>query len=135
AQFATFWVALLATAAALTPTFPRFLLLCGGVLAALALLVAVQITIDSMVPATPPLVVAQAPGPENPTGVVVVVGMLILACAVTLIAQYRSRRLWRSSLIAVLAPVIALYGAGVWPWQFLQANVELPAWASGDASL
>ena len=135
AQFATFWVALLATAAALTPTFPRFLLLCGGVLAALALLLAVQITIDSMAPATPPLLVAQAPGPENPTGVAVVVGMLILACAVTLIAQYRSRRLWRSSLIAVLALVIALYGAGVWPWQFLQANVELPAWASGDASL
>ena len=134
AVFAALWVTLLTAAAALTPTLARFLLLCGGVLAALALFISIEITIGLMRTETPP-VVADPPRPEDFTGLIVFVVLLILACLITLIAQYRNRRLRRSVVTAAVAVVAAVFATDLWPWPFLQRNVERPAWAANEASL
>jgi hypothetical protein len=134
ALFLAMWTALLATAAALTPTFARFVLLCGGVLATLALYLAIQVTIASTAPSPPPPI-ADPPPLEDPTGAVVLVVALIVGCAVTLVAQYRSRRLVRSAVIAVLMVPATTLAADLWPWPLLQWNLELPAWAASGSSL
>jgi hypothetical protein len=131
--YAAFWVALLSTAAALTPTFARFVLLCGGVLATLALYIAIQITIGSIAPSSPPPLTVP-PAEDYTIGVVLIAG-LIVACAITLFAQYRSRRLWVSGLIAVVAVFVAVFIVPAWPWAFLQAHVERPAWTEGAGAL
>jgi hypothetical protein len=134
AVYAAMWAALLATAAALTPTFARFVLLCGGVLATLALYLAIQITVDSIAPYSPPLV-ADPPRPEDPTSAIVAVVTLILGLAVTLVVQYRWRRLAHSAVIAVLMVVASPLVADLWPWPLLQRNVQLPASAALESSL
>jgi hypothetical protein len=134
AVFAAMWAGLLATAAALTPTFARFVLLCGGVLATLALFLAIQVTIDSIAPYSPQPI-AEPTRPENPAGAIVEVVAFILACTVTLVAQYRSRRLWRSAVIAVLMVVVMPPATAFLASPLLRRNVELPAWAARDGSL
>ncbi|HEV8395507.1 MAG TPA: hypothetical protein VGQ37_14610 [Vicinamibacterales bacterium] len=129
ALFATLWLALLALPAVLTRTFSRFTLVCCGVLAALALYVAVSITISSIAPPsappTPQLVTA-----VDSTGLFVFVTGLIVACGLTLTAQYRWRRAGRSAGIVVASVVAAVIVADRWPWPVLRAEPELPSWAT-----
>lgn len=138
ALFNVLYVALLATAAALTPTFTRFLLLCGGVLAAIALFLAVQATIESISRPDPfDFIVreAQPPGPPDPTSGIVVALLLLAAAGATLATQYGTRQIRRSVAVAAGSGIAALVAAGIWPWPVLRARGELPAWAPSSLTM
>jgi len=129
ALMATALLAVLMAGASVTASFSRFMLLCAGTLAALALYLAVQIAIDA---ARPSLQIGslQPPGPEDATGVI---GLFVLAAAVfagLLFVQYETRSRLRSALVGAASLMAALFVLNSWPWPVLQARTELPAWAA-----
>jgi hypothetical protein len=130
ALFATLWTALLAVPAVLTRTFSRFTLACCSVLAALALYIAISLTLSSLAPR------AEAPPPPqfstaiDYSGLFVFLIGLIAAGFLAVMTQYRWRRSGRSVAVAAALVVTTLFGSGSWPWPVLRAEPERPPWAT-----
>jgi hypothetical protein len=129
ALFATLWTALLAVPAVLTGTFSRFALACCGVVGALALYIAISITVSSLAPPIEPTVPLSTA--IDYTGLFVFITALIVACASMAAAQYRWRRSGRSVAMVVAGVVAAAAAADWWAWPVLRAEPQLPPWTSG----
>ena len=91
AVFATLWVALLAAPAALTRSFSRFTVVSCGLLAAVALYVAIGVTVSSMAPPSE-AAEPQTWGAVDYSGLFVFLVGLTAACVVVVVTQYRWRR-------------------------------------------
>ena len=133
-------VVLLMTAAALTQNLSRFAVLCASAIGALAILIAIVLTIEMSRADFATATLAVSPGPstladQDPTDaflwnlLVVVVGFAVLA------VQYRTRSRLRAVTVGVAGVLMASAIVHVWRWPFLQPRVEVPAWAAGASAL
>ena len=131
------WLALLMAASALTPTYPKFALLCASVVVAMALyLVVLQAILTSRMRgggAYAMLSVGPAPLPDagdGTQGLIFLLGVILSACAL-LAVQYRRRQRIVSVPFGVVGVVLAFLAATWWPWPLLRAESRLPDWTSG----
>ena len=129
ALFATLWTVLLAVPAVLTRTFSRFALACCGVVAAVALYIAIGIMVSSFAPRAEPATPQMSTAIDY-TGLFVFITALIVACGGATAAQYRWRRSGRSVAVAVAGVLGAAAVADGWAWPVLRAEPQLPRWAT-----
>ena len=134
ALYKTFWITLLMTAAALTPNLTRFVLVCGGVLAALALYLAVTVTMFMTRMSDLPAAAGEGDVGEPTAGFALNV-LVVLVCLATLVVQFRSRSRLRSVPVGVTGLVLALVIESMWPWPVLRPRLEVPSWARAEAAL
>jgi hypothetical protein len=134
ALFQTFWLVVLMCAAALTSNLTRFALLCGGVLGALAVVVAAMAAIMfARIDDAP--ISAGSEGTEEPTAMIVLTVLAVIAGAALLAVQYRARSRLRSVPVGAAGLFLAFVLSEAWPWPVLAPRVEVPAWAAGESAL
>ena len=126
-------VLLLVIGAVLTPNLPRFALLCGSVLIAMAAVVGITAAVMlGRVEDGPPIETATRSA-EDPTELVVFDALFIVAAWTMLAMQYRTR-LKRLSVAAGAAGVaLAFFVASSWPIPFLRQELVVPPWADAAA--
>ncbi len=119
--------------ASLTGSFSRFLLLVGGLLASMAVLIALLIVIDSR-SSSPPTYAGWSLVPDPTPGLVQSI-LFIVAMAGALWMQYSVRSRVRTVAVAAAGIAASLAVASVWPWSWLRAEEPPPAWARQEAPL
>ena len=134
ALYQTFWVVLLMTAAALTPNLTRFALVCGGALAALALLLAVEVAMLMTRMSDLPAAGGGGDTGEPTAGFVLTVLVVVVGLA-TLVVQFRSRSRLRSVPVGATGLLLAFAIESIWPWPVLRPPIEVPSWAHADSAL
>jgi hypothetical protein len=134
ALYNALWMILLATAASLTPNLTRFALLAGGVLAALALILATTLAIAmARLDDLPPF--SDGSDTNDPTAGFVMTVLGIVAGLDLLLVQYTTRSRVRSVAAGAAALTLAYAIAAAWPWRMLAPILELPAWATVEGAL
>jgi hypothetical protein len=134
ALFQTFWLVVLMSAAALTSNLTRFALLSGGVLVALAMVVAATAAIIFARIDDAPMSAGSA-GTEEPTAMIVLTVLAVVAGVALLAVQYRARSRLRSVPVGAAGLVLAIVLSEAWPWPVLAPKVDVPAWAAGESAL
>jgi hypothetical protein len=138
-------LAVLAVAAALTPNFARFTLLCGAVLFGLAMLPVILITIERLTrdEGTTTLsafltsgsgIAIPFPGADD-TALLVATALLLAGGLAAMAVQYRGRRVRHSLLVIAGVLALTVLTTMNWPWEWLQARVSAPEWAESPTAL
>ncbi len=131
--FSVFLLVLLMSAAAITRSLPRYMLLLAGGVGCLAVAVGVLLAVmmsrlDDDVP------LSGASRPDDPTGGMVTMALLVLAGLALLRNQYTSRSRLRAIAIGIGAACAAVLAGSYWPWPLLQPLEATPRWANQPSS-
>ena len=130
--YRTLWLTAVAVIASLTPSVARFALVLGGVLIAVAtvLAIATAVALAGIEHDTPTI---GSMGVPDPTTEVVFVVLLIAGGVALLLVQYRMRARVRAVMVGAAGVAIAMGVAAVWPWPLLAQRLEAPLWAATSA--
>jgi len=140
--------ALLMTAAALTANLARFAVLCGAALALGAATLgisqavtvarnasyAAQFATELSIAGDMSINVLTGPMVDHTAGIMAVL-LLVAACLVLVLTQYRTRSRRRSIVAGLVGASLAVTVGAWWPWPLLRPPVTPPAWALPGAAL
>jgi hypothetical protein len=131
----TLWLLLVMAGAALTLNLARFAMLCGAIVAALAVFLSASLAIAmaTMGDGGPDHV----PGPADADGTTALLGMLLVvaATAALLVVQYTTRSRARSVVAGGAGLAIAYIVASLWNVPLMARPSEPPAWTRDGAAI
>jgi hypothetical protein len=151
AQWQAFVLAVLMMGAAVTGSLTRFVVLCVGAVLSVVVLISIMLMFATTqvdddaggfvvasvtsVGVGSTVEFGEAPRDIDSTPPFIALLLVIAAGGAAVAVQARTRlRRW-SVATAVGGVFVAWLLAGYWPWHFLRAPLESPAWAAGDAAL
>jgi len=131
--FSFFLLMLLMSAAAITSSLPRYMLLLAGGVGSVAVALGVLIAVMMSRMEDEGIFVATG-AREDPTGGMVMMVILVAAGVALLRAQYMSRSRIRAVGIGIAGMCTAVLIGNYWPWPLLQPIEAAPRWANEPSS-